>query len=398
MRQGLQGWIALALLALAAPIGAAVPGRSSHPLWGNLSPGDYGVGFKRIWQLDTSRVWSRSPAIDSETGTVARPLRIDVWYPASCDGSDVMPLSGYVEIASPGPAFDDLVFLTHRWDTYSYHGLAKGDDSYDELMEAKTGACLHAPAANGRFPLVVYSAGWFNRSPDNSILGEYLASHGFVVATVPQLNPGLWTYNFTSDARSVENQIRDLEVAIGALIDDPSVDRTHVAAMGYSTGGDVALLLQGRNPLVDAVVGLDASWTLSSDNDVAGSAFFLPARHKVPLLALRRPTDDTATADQVLESLTAAPRLVVEIPGADHGTFSDDPPEQSLLGAGSADAVAKHTAMARAVREFLHAVLDGGSGGFDAASLAALYQREGLVPSFRPAETAPEDATDPPAQ
>lgn len=47
-----------------------------------LQKGNYDVGFKRIWEIDKSRVWPRSSNLDSIEGNVNRPIRIDVWYPA----------------------------------------------------------------------------------------------------------------------------------------------------------------------------------------------------------------------------------------------------------------------------------------------------------------------------
>jgi dienelactone hydrolase len=143
-----------------------------------------------------------------------------------------MKLRDYLEMDAPSARFDDLVFLTHRWKEYSYRGLAEDSAAFDRLMSTETAACDGAAPTAGRFPLVVYSAGWFNRSPDNTVLAEYLAGHGFVVAAVPQLNPGLWTFDFTSDAPAFENQIRDLEEAIAVLREDPMVDRRRIAAMG----------------------------------------------------------------------------------------------------------------------------------------------------------------------
>lgn len=373
--------VALLAAVLTLPSSAQAPDR---PLWGSLEPGDHGVGFRRLWDADRTRIWPRSPALDSLEGNIARPIRVDVWYPAECTDTQAMSLGSYVNMDSPGSVFDDLVVLTHRWDEYSYRGLAEDSTSYDRLMSTETGACLGATASLGRFPVILYSAGWFNRAPDNTILAEYLASHGFVVATVPQLNPGLWTFNFRSDAPSIENQVRDLEVALAVLIEEPFVDRRRVAAMGYSTGGDVALLLQGRNPLVNVVVGLDASWSLGPGNDVYGSPFFVPAQHQVPILVARRPTEDATGPNAVLDLLTAAPRVVVEVPGSDHGSFSDDPAQRRFLGRGPAEHQEIHAEVVRTILRFLRTTL-GVVGSFNGAELARHYQARGLPSTFLPA-------------
>jgi len=381
-----QVWRLMCLLVLLAGSVHELPGQSP-PLWGSLVPGPFDAGFGRIWTVDHSRVWPRSPALDSVRGDVARPLRIDVWYPADCHGAKPMPLRGYVDMEAPDSAYADLVFLTRRWDDYSYRNLAGDSTSFDRLMGVDTGACRHPMPAPGPFPLVVYSAGWYNRTPDNAILAEYLASHGFVVASVPQLNPGLWTFEFASDAVGVENQVRDLEVALGRLVDAPFVDRRKVVAMGYSTGGDVALLLAGRNPLVKAVVALDGSWTLSKDNEVTSSPLFRPGEHREAILVLRRPADADAPGGDVLDGLSGAPRVVVEIPGGDHGTFSDDPTERSLLGMGTPEQSERYVAMARSVERFLDSVA-GPLTSFDGAHLAAAYRADGLPATFLP--PAPE--------
>jgi len=153
--------------ALVAAVLTTTPSAQAQvrPLWGSLEPGDHDVGFRRLWEVDRTRIWPRSPALDSLGGSVARPIRVDVWYPADCADAQPMALGGYVSVDSPGALFDDLVFLTHRWDEYSYRGLAGDSTSYDRLMKAKTATCFEGTAAPGRFPLVLYSAGWFNRAP-----------------------------------------------------------------------------------------------------------------------------------------------------------------------------------------------------------------------------------------
>ncbi len=386
-RHAKRAWLWSLFLCMSLSVSAAAQER---PLWGDIAAGPFGVGFKRLWELDRTRVWPRSTTIESADGEIGRPVRIDVWYPASCSSTERMQLRGYVEIPSPSEPFDDLVFLTHRWDEYSYRGLAPDSTVYDRLMDTETAACRDASPAPGRFPLVVYSAGWFNRAPDNTILAEFLASHGYIVATVPQTNPGLWTFDFTSDAASVESQVRDLELAIGTLIEDPMVDRRHTVSMGYSTGGDVALLLQIRNPLVDAVVGLDASWSLGPDNDVLDSPFFVPEQHDVPVLALRRPSPG-AGSDEVLDLLTSAPRIIVEVPEADHGSFGDDNIQRHFLGDRRPEYQSAHAAVAKTVLEFLKSMV-GSVAGLDGEALASRLRSLGVEPVYRPPTGSVEGA------
>lgn len=376
-------WALIGLLAVTSSVPASA---QEKPLWSVSSAGPHEVGFKRLWKLDETRVWPRSASIHSAQGEVSRPIRIDVWYPATCEDHPPMPLRRYLEMESPGPAFDDLVFLTHQWDEYSYRGLAPDSTEFDRLMDTRTAACFGASGMPGPFPLIVYSAGWYNRTPDNTVLAEFLASHGFVVAAVPQTNPGLWTFDFTSDAASVEAQVRDLEVTVAALTSDAMVDRRRVIAMGYSTGGDVALLLQTRNPLIDAVIGLDASWSLGPDNDVGESPFFGPDKNTVPILAVRRPRDD-AESDHVLERLMRAPRVVVEVPGSDHGSFGDDNIQRYHLGERKPEYVEAHAAVLTTVLSFLKA-LRSGDARLEVDALIERLRSHGLDAEYRPPEAS----------
>ncbi|HKI84209.1 MAG TPA: hypothetical protein VKA63_07730, partial [Candidatus Krumholzibacteria bacterium] len=120
--------VLMSVLIAIALAGPALAQNETPPLWGELEPGTHAVGFRHLWQLDFSRIWPRSTALDSTAGNVSRPMRIDLWYPAvSCE--DPAPLQNYVEMEAPSESYEDLVFLTHRLDAYSYNGLAQKDST-----------------------------------------------------------------------------------------------------------------------------------------------------------------------------------------------------------------------------------------------------------------------------
>jgi hypothetical protein len=66
-----------------------------------------------------------------------------------------------------------------------------------------------------------------------------------------------------------------------------------------------------------------------------------------------------------------AQRLLVEVPGADHGTFGDDPALRLYLGAGSASGPTAHTTVARVVLSFFDTVLGREPARVTAAQLEA---------------------------
>src|SRR5258707_1361728 len=172
-----------------------------------------------------------------------------------------MTLRDYLYAHPPDSIFASANNWVQGWDENSYRGWARSvHTSFDTILALQSDSWQDAQVMPGRFPLVIYSGGWYNRSPDNIIVAEYLASRGYVVAEIPLLGSGLWSGDLTSNPAAIETQVRDLEVALGSLISRPWVDRTRIAAMGYSTGGIVALFLQGRNPLIKGVIGLDPSY------------------------------------------------------------------------------------------------------------------------------------------
>src|SRR5262245_5589411 len=81
----------------------------SFPLWGGLSPGEYRVGFKSLWQFDYSRTYNMT----FEDGSVyavdkaPRPILINIWYPAkAAPNAKGMSYREYLKIGSNDPRLE----------------------------------------------------------------------------------------------------------------------------------------------------------------------------------------------------------------------------------------------------------------------------------------------------
>ena len=128
----------------------------------------------------------------------------------------------------------------------------------EEWLDAPMLAHSEAPAAAGRFPLLLVAAGMGGALPDQAALAESLASHGYVVATTP--SPVRLGAKMESEAdvpAMAEEQARDLEVALQVLSPRGMVDAARAGVIGYSFGSRPALLLAGRRPALRALVSLD---------------------------------------------------------------------------------------------------------------------------------------------
>ncbi|WP_051534520.1 alpha/beta hydrolase family protein [Deefgea rivuli] len=166
----------------------------------------YRVGSQTLYFVDASRL--------SWAGEGARPMLLDVWY----------------------PAVDSAVEQTH------YFG---GDEPLFQIE----GIAKDAPLLVGQWPLIVLSHGTGGSGLQMGWLGRYLASHGFVAVAIshhgntciePYLPQGflLWWERATDLSRVIDFMLAHSD--FGAVI-----AAEKIAAAGFSLGGYTALAVAG---------------------------------------------------------------------------------------------------------------------------------------------------------
>ena len=230
----------------------------------SLPPGRYAVGFRSHDLYDYGRSYRTpvTPTGEVERQERARPIQTSVWYPARRTVAAPMRFRDYFALGAreDGPPTPAQVarFMADMEQAWSEH-LPPGE--FDAIGRTPVRAVRHAKPAAGTFPVVVYNAGGGQPSWDNSVLFEYLASHGFVVIA----SPSKWDWErnrpLNDDYESVEAAARDIEFHIGFARTLPFVDHTRLGLMGYSWGGLASPVVALRNPSVLAVVALDGSVT-----------------------------------------------------------------------------------------------------------------------------------------
>ena len=353
-----------ACLLVGTLFGAIVAEAERSPLWGGLDSGPHSAGFRVLYLEDATRPWF-PPELPAETGErPARPVRVSIWYPAaSVPSARPMTYREYVQLPPPPAAFRGLAAALEARNMASLRQVVRGEQALESLLATSTAAYGDAPPAPGRFPLVIYVSG-LNESGQhaNSVLGEYLASHGFVVAAIAQGSRTPSRLRLGINPIDLELQVRDVEYAGAALRALPFVGRRWAMA-GHSMGGIVAMLAAARNRDVAAVVGLDASYGSSALlANLTSSPYFAPQHARAPLLDLRRsdPPADLA----VLDSLRHADRYMGELPKIAHGDFTSFPMIASVVpvdiqGRTAEDARAGYERVVRTVAVFLKASLTG---------------------------------------
>jgi hypothetical protein len=252
------------LIIIALIIAAAVGSAADKPLlWGDLKPGKYGAGFTLRSQYDYSRAFRPEVRFDGKRneGETARPAQILVWYPASVSsGAKRMHYRDYVHLSARELSFEKLTSEENRKSEGQYiDGLVSnqqyGRKALEWLMSATTAAVADAPAIKGKFPLVIYGPGSGGAAFENSILCEYLASHGYVVAAIPSI--GTYTRMPNVDLLGFNSYARDMEFAMAAMHAFPNADAKNVAIAGFSMGGSSSTLVQMRNMNIHGAVYFD---------------------------------------------------------------------------------------------------------------------------------------------
>ena len=314
-------WMSILMLGSLAPA-------SSFPQWGSLKPGPYQVGFRLINTLDHSRTyWPRTDFDGRPTRTpTSRPVQIWIWYPArAASNREYMRYRDYIYLAAG--AMDKQKEEAQK--KFMAAPIAAGADRsrIDALMRTRTAALAGARPAAGTFPLVVLGQGIGFESPtSHTIICEYLASHGYIVATCPLL--GFSSLPAGNDLASLETEVRDMEYVIGYMQSVGGVDKQRLAIAGFDLGGMAALLLQMRNTNVGALCtyasGIDAQHNTAV---LKQSAFFDPSRLTVPLLHMTIPKSKFegfgVHMDNALFEMTSHPDMYrLEFSSLDHSYFT----------------------------------------------------------------------------
>jgi pimeloyl-ACP methyl ester carboxylesterase len=354
-------------------------GEEVQMLWGKLNPGPHYVGFRSVWELDTSRpynmIFEDKTAYASEKSP--RPILINIWYPAR-GPNETRPMRhrDYLAIETEDPRLArfaaELVEFERSTACREMMGKSAADLSdaeqklLDEFWASPTASFRDAPPDEGVFPLVVYHSGAGSSFEDNAVLCEFLASHGYViVGSVFQDQKGR---SFNIDV--VRASSRDMAFLIAYARQLPFVHRDHAGLVGHSAGAQAALVFRSltRSP-VDAVVSLDTTqdyFSLASPGweYLTKRVLKNPRNMNGPLLMVA----NSHAIFQLADSLVHADRYYLTFNGLDHNDFisqgivrrileSRANPERTDLRSSLEMARAGYEAMCECVLEFFDACL-----------------------------------------
>lgn len=300
---------------------------SVPPLWGSLHAGDHAVGFRVIFRYDGSRTWKTTRSYDGtfSSDLKGRPIQINLWYPAGADHSPTkMHFGDYADQTAPDD-FAELNAIMRKRSRDDVLSSVPRDD-LAELRSAEMTAFRDAPAEKGTFPVVLYFGGLNAAIDSNAILGEYLASHGYVVASISLLGPSD-EQNFQSrTANDLESSVRDMEFAWSVLRTEPNIDQTRLSVIGHSVGAIEAVILGLRNCDVSAVVALDGTYGFHGLSSVLTHSYgYAPEKMRAAFLDLRRAQGAQGNEFldfSAIESFRHSDRTLVTIEKMHHSDFT----------------------------------------------------------------------------
>src|SRR5579864_3229182 len=319
---------ALTLIVLAPRASLSGEHKIIPPFWSDLKPGPYQVGFRTLYRRDRNRKWFKT----AEATDPGRPIMINVWYPgAPAKNAQPMTYGDYLHHQAPADFKEVIQNLDKNehesWLADLREVAPPGDVLLEKVLTTPVAAYPGPPPASGKFPLLLYSSGKAARSDSNLELGEYLASHGYIVVTVPQLGPSDQELELGSSPQELALHADDFDSALSFLREIPEIDFAHIAAAGHSAGGEVAAELALRHPEIRAVIGLDASYGMASGARIFRQLAEYERGRTVnaALLDLRRADGAQGVKLDLsaIDSLHWATSFRVTYPNAYHGDFTE---------------------------------------------------------------------------
>ncbi len=345
------------------------------PFWAGLEPGDFDVGYEHAALRDYARPFQ------AEGEDRARPIELSIWYPARArEDGEPLPLRRYVEGSDP----DALVLRLSA----SGHRLSEADVEY--VVATPTLAFDRAPHMPGPFPLLVFGTGLTAPAYLNTVLAEYLASHGYVVVAIPSI-PAREDVRPNFDALAVETQLRDMEFVIHWMHDYPETDIERLGLVAWGFGGVAQALLQMKNADVNAVVSLDGGTGYAYGSELLKtSLYFEPMRATAPFFHVTDSREQTHRVPKHFDYYDATlrgPSMFLTVEDLAHTelvSLTSVVPHAVFPNASSPDVLRRYALICRYVESFLSDTMKDDSEAADFLDVTpSRHGFDGLILSRR---------------
>jgi hypothetical protein len=293
----------------------------------------YNIGFNTVRTIDKSRLYK--PNTDTTDKLHFRPLDIDIWYPAINYSQDSILLFrnilGLLEKrAIYYTGSQEWKGVTAQVAKSFCEGFKCSDTSL--LLNFKTKSFKSAEPAKLKFPLIIYLCAYNGMSFENYNLFEKMVEKGFVVACISSI--GRYPGDMTMKKEDLLEQVNDAISSLNVIRQNPNIDSSKIAIVGYSWGGLAGAILAGKIANVSCLISLDGSefhhYGESTDEDadftdLLNSPDFKNIHLSVPYLRLESPSiihQDKKDSIYNFSRKIIGQRTILQVDSAVHEDFS----------------------------------------------------------------------------
>ncbi len=220
------------------------------------------AGFMTLHTVDSSRVYK--PGTSKTEQLHLRPLDLDIWYPAIASKGNPLRFGDLFQLFEQrATAYQDEVDYTGMVNELAQLYVAElgvGGNS-KALLDVVTRSYENLEIATGKFPLILYMAGFNGMGFENFRMLERLAETGCIVVSISSI--GRYPGDMTNERGDIMEQVYDAEFALKVLEKEGrfDVDTSKIGVLGVSWGSMGAAILVNRNPNIMAMVSWDGSET-----------------------------------------------------------------------------------------------------------------------------------------
>jgi len=224
---------------------------------------NYKAGFKTLQLVDSSRIYK--PNTSKTDKLHYRPLDLDIWYPTTEKGGKRLLFEDLYKLHEEraNKYQDEIDYTGFSDELILYLAASFGVEAKDgqRLLKVKSNSYSSTKPADGKFPLVIYMAGYNGMGWESFRLLEKLAENGFVVLSISSI--GTYPGDMTNGLLDTMEQVHDAEFAFKTLKieKEPNVDFDNVGVLGLSWGGMSGVIMLNNHPEFKAMVSLDGSDT-----------------------------------------------------------------------------------------------------------------------------------------
>jgi hypothetical protein len=209
-----------------------------------LKRGSFSVGFRKRYINDYSHQYS---ATQKPGEPFYRPLMVNVWYPTeSVLINKKVTISACISYHNKKDSRSDVFFTSlkrHYKNEILNHLYPLQDTAAKRAQMGFLSFYYIAaedlpPIPDKKFPVILYHPNAGVGAMENTVLCEFLASHGFVVITSCFLPSDL---KDLSSASGNALSLSDIAAMLPALVKDNFIDWENMAFLGYKTGADAGI-------------------------------------------------------------------------------------------------------------------------------------------------------------